>query len=290
MPTVRRYSRHKNPLMSDNSQTKRVRASCLASSWFFFLLVILISIPFYVLGAAGDRLPIATFLPLSAIMAIVPMLAALILVYRGSSVSGAITFLSRGLDYRRIKGVGWVIAALLLMPIVFLLEYGVLRFQGRALPDVQFFSIAKIVAFALMFFIGAIGEELGWQGYAYARLKSGRSALAAALVLGAIWALWHVIPFIEMGRSVGWIIWQCLGAIAMRVIIVWLFENTGQSVFVAVLFHITINMPWGVLTTFGSYFDPFVLFVILAFVAVTVVVLWGPSTLARFRHSRLSST
>src|SRR5450631_2219011 len=139
--------------MSDNSQTKRARVSYLASSWFFFLLVILISIPFYVLGAAGRRLPIATFLPLSAIMALVPMLAALILVYWGSGVSGAMTFLSRSLDYRRIKGVGWVIAALLLMPIVFLLEYGVLRLQGRALLDVQCFSIVKIAAFALMFFI-----------------------------------------------------------------------------------------------------------------------------------------
>jgi membrane protease YdiL (CAAX protease family) len=276
--------------MSDNSQTKRARASCLASSWFFFLLVILISIPFYVLGAAGGRLPIATFLPMSALMAFIPMIAALILIYRESGARGARQLLARALDYRRIKRIGWVIAALLLMPIVFLLEYGVLRIEGRAPPDAQFFPIAEIVAFSLMFFIGAIGEELGWQGYAYAGLKSGRSALAAALILGAIWALWHVIPFIEMGRSVGWIIWQCLGAIALRVIIVWLFENAGQSVFVAVLFHITINMPWGVLTTFGSYFDPFVLFVILAFVAVTVVVLWGPSTLARFRHSRLSST
>jgi hypothetical protein len=118
--------------MSDNSQTKRARASGLASLWFFFLLVILISIPFYVLGAAGGRLPIATFLPLSAIMAFVPMLAALILVYWGSGVSGAKTFLSRALDYRRIKGVGWVLTALLLMPIVFLLAHGLFRFEGRA--------------------------------------------------------------------------------------------------------------------------------------------------------------
>jgi uncharacterized protein len=219
----------------------------------------------------------------TALMALLPMIAALILVGRESGVSGAKTFLSRALDYRRIKGVGWVLAALLLMPIMFLVAYGVLRLEGRALPDAQFFSVAKIAAFAVMFFVGAIGEELGWQGYAYAGLRNGRSALKAALIIGVVWALWHVIPFLEMGRSVAWTLWQCLGAIALRVIIIWLFESAGQSVFVAVLFHTTINVPWGVFTTFEAYFDPFVLLVILTLVALIVVGLWGPSTLARFR-------
>ncbi|NOT42389.1 MAG: CPBP family intramembrane metalloprotease [Alphaproteobacteria bacterium] len=272
--------------MFDNSQTKRARASYLASSWFFFLLVFLLSIPFYALGLAGDRLPIATFLPLSALMAFTPMIAALILVYHQSGAMGARQLLARALDYRRIKSVRWVLAALLLMPIAFVAGYGVLRLEGRALPDVQFFSIAEVVAFALMFFIGAIGEELGWQGYAYAGLRSGWNALTAALIIGAIWALWHVIPFVEMGRSVDWIIWRCLGAIALRVIIVWLFENAGQSVFIAVLFHTMINIPWGVFAAFELYLDPFVLFVILALFAGIVAALWGPSTLARFRCAR----
>jgi uncharacterized protein len=89
-----------------------------------------------------------------------------------------------------------------------------------------------------------------------------------------------------MGRSIDWIIWQCLGAIAQRVIIIWLFENAGQSVFIAVLFHLTINMPWGVFANCESYFDPFVLFGLQALVALIVVALWGPSTLARFRDAK----
>ena len=272
--------------MSDESQTVRARMAHQASPWMFFLLLLVLSLPFYALGATGDRLPIATFLPVTALMAFLPMIAALVLVCRESGVSGARTFLSRALDYRRIKGIGWVLAALLLMPIVFFVEYRVLRLEGRALPDAQFFSIAKIAAFAFMFFVGAIGEELGWQGFAYHRLRNRRSALEAALIIGAVWALWHVVPFLEMGRSVDWTLWQCLGAIALRVIIVWLFESAGQSVFIAVLFHTMINMPWGVFTTFEAYFDPFVLLVILTLVALTVVGLWGPSTLARFRYAK----
>lgn len=258
--------------MSDNSQTKRERGSYLASPGFFFLLVMLLSFPFYVLGTTGNRFPIATFLPLSALMTFLPMIAALILVYRQGGVGGAKEFLVRAFDYRRIKGVAWVLAALLLMPIIALLEYGVLRVGGRALPDAQFFAVAEIVAFFLMFFIGAVGEELGWQGYAYARLNHGRSALNAALIIGAIWALWHVIPYAQMGRSAEWILWQCLGTIALRVIIVWLFVNTGQSVVVSVLFHTMINMPWGLIQNYGLFYDPFVMFVILALVACVAAV------------------
>jgi uncharacterized protein len=273
--------------MSDASQTKRARASHLASPWVFFLLVLLLSLPFYALGLAGERLPIATFLPMNALMAFVPMMAALVLVYRESGISGAKTFLTRAFDFRRIKGAGWVLGALLLMPLVFVLAYGVLRLEGRPLPDLHLFPIAKIAGFALMFFIAAIGEELGWQGFAYAKVRTGRSALATALILGAAWGLWHITPFIEMGRSVGWTLWQCLGAVAMRIIIVWLFENAGQSVFVAVLFHTMINSPWGVFTEFELYFDPLVMLAILAPVAGFVAALWGPSTLARFRFVKV---
>jgi uncharacterized protein len=272
--------------MSDNSQTTRARASWFASPWLFFLLVFLLSIPFYVLGAAGGRLPIATFLPVSALMAFIPMIAALVIVFRQSSGDGAKEFLGRAFDYRRIKGVGWILATLLLMPLVLILEYGVHSFSGTALPDAQLFSIAEGLAFFLMFFVGAIGEELGWQGYAFAGLRERWSALGAALILGAIWALWHVIPYAEMGRGADWIIWQCLSTIALRVILVWLFVNAGQSVFIAVLFHTMINIAWGLFPSYGSYYDPFVMFVILALVAGATVAVWGAATLANFEHAR----
>lgn len=249
------------------------------------MLVFLLSVPFYVLGAAGGRLPIATFLPTSAIMAFLPMIVALVLVYRESDAHNAIRFLGRAFDYRRIKGVGWILAALLLMPLVFVLDYCVLRLSGAAPLDATF-PIATILAFLAMFFVGAVGEELGWQAYAFPRLRERRSAFAAGVLLGVIWALWHVIPYAQMGRSGDWIIWQCLGAIVMRVIIVWLFVNNGQSLFIAALFHTMINIPWGLFPSFGSYFDPFVMCVILSLLAGIIIALWGPATLARFRYAR----
>jgi membrane protease YdiL (CAAX protease family) len=96
---------------------------------------------------------------------------------REAGSKGAKEFLGRALDYRRVRGAGWALAALLLMPMVFVLEYGLLHLSSAVLPDLQFFSAAKIAAFFLMFFIGAVGDELGWQGYAFAGLKNSGSAL-----------------------------------------------------------------------------------------------------------------
>lgn len=44
--------------------------------WRFFLLVFLLSVPFYLLGATGARLIGLPLLPASAFMAFVPMAAA----------------------------------------------------------------------------------------------------------------------------------------------------------------------------------------------------------------------
>jgi membrane protease YdiL (CAAX protease family) len=41
-------------------------------------------------------------------------------------------------------------------------------------------------------FIGSLQEELGWRGYALPRLIDRWGAVPASLVLGAVWACWHV--------------------------------------------------------------------------------------------------
>ena len=64
------------------------------------------------------------------------------------------------------------------MPIVFAMEYGVLRSTGAALPA-PYVALGVALLFFLMFFVGAIGEELGWQGYAFSRLRTRWSALEA---------------------------------------------------------------------------------------------------------------
>lgn len=256
-----------------------------ASPSVFFLLVFVLSVPFYLLGAAGGRLPGMPFLPASALMTFVPMIAAFILVYQWRGTDGAAALLKRVVDFLRPKGARWYLAALLFVPAVCVMEFGVLRLTGSVVPVPQI-DFGEALFFFIAFLVGAIGEELGWQGYAYPGLRRRRSALGAALVLGAVWALWHVVPFVQLGRSVDWIFWHSLSAIALRVIIVWLFENTGGRVSVAVLFHAMINLSWALFPVSGSYYDPFVTFVILALAVGFIIFLWTPASLARFRYGQ----
>ena len=99
-----------------------------------------------------------------------------------------------------------------------------------------------------------------------------------------VWAVWHYVALLEVHRSLAFIAWWSLGTVAARVIIVWLYNNTGKSVFVAALFHTMINLTWQVFPINGSYYDPRVTGIITAIVAVVVVIVWGPRTLARYSY------
>ena len=66
------------------------------------------------------------------------------------------------------------------------------------------------------------------------------------------------------------------------IIIVWLFVNAGQSLFIAVLFHMTSNAVWGLFPDFDPYYDPRIMCLILLAPVMAIVCLWGPTMLGRF--------
>lgn len=88
-----------------------------------------------------------------------------------------------------------------------------------------------------VFVLGAIPEELGWTSYATAPLQERYGVTLAGLLIGAVWALWHVVPWLSMGRSWRWIAWQCAMTVSMRVIMGHLFVATSAELVPAVLFH-----------------------------------------------------
>jgi Type II CAAX prenyl endopeptidase Rce1-like len=124
------------------------------------------------------------------------------------------------------------------------------------------------------FFIGALGEELGWSGYITDSLQKRWGALGASVLLGLVWAAWHVVPHMQAHRSVAWMGWYALLTVATRVVMVWIFNNTGKSVFGAAVFHAMLNLSWFLIP--DEYFDPRIEGLIITFVAVIVVVVWGP--------------
>ena len=135
------------------------------------------------------------------------------------------------------------------------------------------------------FFVAALGEELSWSGYVIDPKQYRWGALRASILLGLMWAAWHIVPLMQAHRSPAWIAWWCLSTVAARILIVWLYNNTGKSVFAAALFHGMINVTYFLFPIDGSHYDPRIAGLIITFVAVIVVVVWRPRTLARYGNT-----
>jgi hypothetical protein len=101
-----------------------------------------------------------------------------------------------------------------------------------------------------------------------------------------VWAIWYVVAFFQAGHVLAWIAWQRLFTVMARILIVWLYNNTGKSVLAAILFHAMINISVSVFPKNGSLYDPAITGAITAVMAVIVTFFWGSKTLARYRYVR----
>jgi len=236
----------------------------------FFGLVFVLSIPFWVLGSATGA-SLLPGLPIAALMALCPVLAALILTLRSDGTKGAGALLARAFDARRIGVPGWWTALLVIVPAVSAACVLVLRGQGVAVPPPRI-EVVPTLALGALFLVGALCEELGWSGYAIDPLQARWGALRASLILGAVWAVWHFIPLLQAERSIAWIAWWTLGTVATRVQMVWLFNRTGRSVFGQALFHAAANLSWQLFPVQGSFWDPRVYGPIMALTALAMVI------------------
>jgi uncharacterized protein len=136
----------------------------------------------------------------------------------------------------------------------------------------------------------AMGEEIGWRGYALPRLQAGRSALGASLILGVLWGLWHLPLWLtgEPGRTPILYAAFVVSTISLSVILTWVYNSTGGSLLMVVLLHATVNLPLTLsIELLGSRaMAPVLLYFGLTIVAaIVVVVVAGPKRLSR-KHQR----
>lgn len=242
-----------------------------AAPFTFFTAVSGLSIPFYVLGTLGPDLTkvLPIQLPISAIMVVCPAAVALWFTFQEHGSPGVHGLLGRIVDIQRIKQPRWLLVSFFLMPAVLLLSFAVQKALGQTLPEASITLPTIIISFAA-FFVGAAAEELGWTGYIIEPLQQRYGARNAALLIGAFWALWHIIPYAQAHRSSEWILWKCAGTVALRVLLVWLYNNAGQSLFSAIALHAMNNVSEFSFPHFGSHYDPKVTGLILIGIALLV--------------------
>ena len=256
----------------------------------FFLLVALLSAPFAWLGFATDR-PLFPGIPISALAFVCPVFAACILRFREAGMAGIRSLFRRAGDLGGAASPWRLVPALLLMPLVTAAAFAILRWIGRPVHQ-PWFPLPGALLLFLVFVVAALGEELGWSGYALDPMQERLGPLGAALVLGVIWALWHVIAMVQAGQSPGWIAWGCVDMVATRVIMVWLYNASARSVAAVALYHAIANLSIKSWFPGGSYQAErviTVLLVIAAMVAVATARLPGSGISSR-RHEGTKDT
>lgn len=254
----------------------------------FLILLLCLSIPCWVLGAIYDVQIFPGFklfqLPLA-----MPMVAALLITYRENGKPGLVTLLKRTYDFRNFKFKFWLLPVLLISPSIGFLNYWIVRWRGVFIPPPNF-SFAVILGYSIVFFM-TYAEELGLTGYAVEPMQQRFSALKSGILLGLVWAGYHIPGFIiSKYYSYEWIFWHALYTVATRVLFVWVYNNSGKSLFSMALFHWIFGLFWSLwpqdnLQRAVPFYDPRICAILAVFYVAVVVFLWGPKTLAKYRYA-----
>jgi uncharacterized protein len=141
---------------------------------------------------------------------------------------------------------------------------------------ITFFFFSTVIIVGLF-------EEVGWRGFALPRLQLRLDAIWAALVLGVLWALWHLPELISdptrQRPPVQFLLW----ALALSVIFSWLYNSTNGSLPVVIICHAAID-------TAGRFMLPefvgdgyqlvwWFMVALYVLVAVVVILVAGPKRL-----------
>jgi len=140
----------------------------------------------------------------------------------------------------------WYLCILLVVPAAELLGAivlpGVLEsYQSLTLSVVPTYPVALVSTFVLG---GPLGEEPGWRGFALPRLQTLHGPLVGSLILGLLWALWH-LPLFWSGAwtppTIFNIVTFILMITALTSIMTWVFNNSKGSLLITMLMHASFN-------------------------------------------------
>jgi len=184
------------------------------------------------------------FKPFQTIGAYTPLLAAVIVA--AAEGNGSLKALLRRIANFRF-GIGWYLFALFFYVALYLVVAGLsgAPLQESLAENWSLIITAYLPAMFTIYLINAFGEEAGWTGFAQNRLQSRFRPALAAVMLGALWAVWHLPAYFvpsEMGafNPAGFVIFA-ISAIFTRIIWSWAANHARGSGIFATLLHASSN-------------------------------------------------
>jgi membrane protease YdiL (CAAX protease family) len=165
-----------------------------------------------------------------------------------------------------------------------------------------------LIMFVYMMIFVALGEEVGWRGYALPALQARYSALLSSVILGMMWAFWHLPLFLNPDTfysNLPFGLWLAY-LIPFTILITWVFNSTGGSVLMAMVVHAAMNATtdlWKVLPEYSGGETSMsaaeaaaatvrlnlMIAIVLWIAAAAVVLIYGPHNLSRHPRDVLSA-
>jgi membrane protease YdiL (CAAX protease family) len=223
-----------------------------------------------------------------------PAFAGILLTYLERNKGTWKEYWQRVFDFRRI-GVRWYLVIIFAYPLITtaltFAENGFIQFTESFTDNLA--QPIRIIPFIFYIFVfGPFPEELGWRGYALGKLQKRLSALWSSLLLGTIWALWHIPLFFMKGTyqfELGFnspAFWRfMISAVVISIFFTWIYNNNRRSTLSAALFHFSVNFTGNILEVSGNI-ELQRLFVMLL-IALVVIAIFGAKDLARHSHEEL---
>jgi membrane protease YdiL (CAAX protease family) len=140
---------------------------------------------------------------------------------------------------------------------------------------------------------GPLAEESGWRGFALPRLQGRMNALTASLVLGVLWAFWHVPQYLTGGVQTGGMMPFPIFVpvtIVLTILFTWVFNNTRGSLVATTVMHFSYNFSGGHIAGLLGLVPGMVLYGAsagLVILAALAVIFFGPKYLSRKPVSEL---
>ncbi|NRA28829.1 MAG: CPBP family intramembrane metalloprotease [Parvularculaceae bacterium] len=286
--------------------------------WLFFVLIFSSWLLWIPAGArAAGVLPFPWPFEIAFLGAFAPLILSIIFIARWQGLRGLSAFFARFVRWR--FGALYWLYALFAMPLAalataFVLSIindtnlftdGIVRlFNGEAMAAIAernranvYESMGLFTAFhewqaisawtfglgylGLVLFEGGVSEEPGWRAFAYPVLRDRWAALPAALVVGAVWAAWHIGPqqwkilFADglpafLAFLPGHLILYVVGVLPLAIIFSWLYDSTRGSLLACFVVHASFNM---ISTLTNNMFEGPVILGIILLLWVTVIVI-----------------
>jgi hypothetical protein len=216
----------------------------------FFLITYVVSWTFFIAaGLISSKLSLALNGPLTLVFlagAIAPSLVAIWLTAESEGRTGLKALLNRTIAWQ--VSARWYLFAVSYFLIVKLGMAIVHRLATGTWPQ---FGEEPWFIIVLAIFISTplqAGEEIGWRGYALPRLAERFGLPTASIVLGVIWACWHLpLFFIAGSDSAGESFPLYLLAVtALSVAMAWLYWRSNRSLLLTMLMHAAVNNTSGI--------------------------------------------